>query len=371
MRSYKPVVIVALIFGLPLLAAIVVAIVDPQPVEQEFAIQPDDLEEATPAAPPVRFEPAIVVDPDEFEGAPVALGAGPENRVVLVFALEDWTTRMDTTGGSYDALSHPPTPQDYRIVIYRDSVLERSFLIEDDPMSVDLVTLLPGHVLLGNSGWDVDGLDRSQPNGRLYRDDGTFVRPFPLGSSIESLQGGVDGSIWINYYEGGIDVNLPPNDGSGVVQLDSKGARLYAYEPVAGTHEIVDCYTGTLDTDGNYWFYYTEAYQLVRIRNGEVSWWDIPSEDVLWATVDFPHALFFEMRDDDEVYTIVELLDDRTVRTVREFTTVDSSGFGLYTGRVICRDGSLWFTDADAVYRIAIRDMVEGGERVEVSAEVR
>jgi hypothetical protein len=139
------------------------------------------------------------------------------------------------------------------------------------PVAYPLLELLPGGQILlvgARSRRFRDGT--VEDNAHVFGPDGRHLRSFCLGDGIEHLGVDAAGTIWVGYFDEGVFGNLgwdEPIGAAGLVRFDDRGHRLWTYQPVAGTDQIVDCYALNVDARTVYAYYYSD-FPLIQITDG-------------------------------------------------------------------------------------------------------
>ena len=107
-------------------------------------------------------------------------------------------------------------------------------------------------------------------NATVYDSGGAAVRQFLLGDGIEHVQVDPSGHIWVGYFDEGVYGNFGWGNETnrygtaGLSCFNSRGERLWDFQPPSGCDFISDCYAMNVSRDG-VWVYYYTGFPFVRI----------------------------------------------------------------------------------------------------------
>lgn len=173
---------------------------------------------------------------------------------------------------------------------------------------------------------------------RLFH-DGVEVGTASLGSGIEFLQCGVDGSIWTGYSDVGMDHNskLPGMGWHGIIRFSPDGERIAAY---AGS-DIVHCYALNVGS-ATTWAAWHPGFPIVELTTDfkERRWLRTQWRGGFSAlAVSFPHVLAAGgFAEDAETLTLLRLAGDERAKLLgtfdaREVLGIDSLAAAHVVGR--------------------------------------
>lgn len=123
-------------------------------------------------------------------------------------------------------------------------------------------------------------------NAWIVSRDGAVLSRFCLGDGIQNCVVKVDGTIITGYFDEGVFGNygwadsssthgyVPPVGECGLIAWTPEGTPLWKNEK----YSIYDCYAISLDEEENLWFYYYDAFRLVRTNFKEDFVFDLPIE---------------------------------------------------------------------------------------------
>jgi hypothetical protein len=148
----------------------------------------------------------------------------------------------------------------------------------DDWRSVELagVTIVPnkvdllpdGSLLLVQSRCVRRPFEPVPANAQVFSAAGQALRSFRIGDGVEHLAVDEPGTIWVSYFDEGIDSGDPLSAG-GLTRFDEYGRQLWTYWPQSGFDHIATCYALNVSTRTTWAYYYT-GFPLVRITDTKI-----------------------------------------------------------------------------------------------------
>ncbi len=188
----------------------------------------------------------------------------------------------------------PPSKQTYRVLTFLEGEIMRDTWIQGATFVPHHVQSLDGDVLIACGRCRYRGEDTDK-NGRIYSNDGQFLRALTLGDGIEHLQTDEAGEIWVGYFDEGVFGNYGWNEplgASGLVRWNADGEKTFEFFPSSGLDQICDCYALNVSGNDTWLCYYTD-FPLVRIRGGKVvESWPAPIQGSTAFAVGGRHILF-------------------------------------------------------------------------------
>jgi hypothetical protein len=105
-----------------------------------------------------------------------------------------------------------------------------------------------------------------EQNAKVYRADGALAAEFCLGDGIEHVQADKAGRLWVGYFDEGIFGNFGWGTGEGATPLgvaglvcyDTRGRKLWEFQPPPGFEDMADCYALNVAEEAVWACYYTD-----------------------------------------------------------------------------------------------------------------
>lgn len=152
----------------------------------------------------------------------------------------------------------------YKIIQIENNQLKEIFKIENSETNYHFIREAKGNFLLASARCQYTSELNIEKNVSIINNQGEIINRFVAGDGIQDIKIFED-NIWISYFDEGVYGNYGwdiPHGRNGLVCLDFNGNHVYQYEPVANHEHIDDCYSMTLDVEGNPWFYYYSEFCL-------------------------------------------------------------------------------------------------------------
>jgi len=230
-----------------------------------------DMEHETPKLNTLNAKPVMNLI-DEAQGWHIVnVSVGPNDDPIMLVS-----EAPDIPGVPYDM--QPPTP--CRILHF---TAEGRRVVDLPPheMTAKFRYVQP----LGDHCWLVVHLVKH--HGRhegayVYAADGQLLRSFAPGDAVSQVQTTRSGQIWVGYGDEGVFSNSDQLGPAGLACMDHRGIpRLLFHEVVNQTFPALDragrrslyvssCYALNVEAENSVWFYYYDAFPLVRVHNGEI-----------------------------------------------------------------------------------------------------
>ena len=297
------------------------------------------------------------------DGELVALNVGPDFRLYAVIALNELDYRSEASSGASFAKTTPSRPQTYRVIAFHDGNVTLDIHIANEQFNIHDIQPLPNdELLLVCCRSYYKGPDDFDKNGRIYSSKGQLVREILLGDGIQRVQTTATGVIWTSFFDEGIFGNYGWNDpigSSGLVAWDSRGNKLYEFEPRNGLDSICDCYALNIESDSSAWLYYYTEFPLVHLRDQHIeAHWAMPIEGSNAFAVSQGFALFSGGYDKRDKYHLFELSEAGRTNEVTTFTLTDDKGKQLVADWVFARSDALYIVRNYQVYRCEVQTAV-------------
>lgn len=302
----------------------------------------------------MRLNPVTSLAPLIGDGNLVAMNVGPDGLVYMVVALKPIDYRHETTEGACFAKTKPQSPQTYRVLALSGSKPIFDLVIEGEQFNIHDIQPLKEDLLLVCGRSQYRSPTNFEKNGRIYSKSGRFIREILLGDGIQNVQTTAQGEIWVSFFDEGVFGNFGwenPVGASGLVAWDSKGGKLFEFQPAQGLDPICDCYAMNVPSDEDVWIYYYTEFPLVHLRNRKVkSVWQMPVSGSSAFAVDEKHVLFFGGYKDRNLIHLYRLLSDKNPELLASFEIRDEAGRNFTVQKIAARGDSIFVVHDNSLY---------------------
>jgi hypothetical protein len=309
-----------------------------------------------PDPQPVRLEPWLDLAPHLDGLEIVSLSLGPD-RAAYVLAVQPPARYRDQRSGAMLSRTSPRWPNTFVVLRCDDGGVER-IVLPNLTWNFHFVQPLPDAELLLVCART---RSRDEPdadlNAQVFGRDGAPRRSFRAGDGINDVQATAAGRIWASYFDEGVFGHGVGH--SGLNCWDAAGQLLYAYDPPAGLREICDCYALNVSSKNEAWFYYYTEFRLVRLLDKRVAgWWDCSVRGAHGFAVNGDIALMTGGYRERDIYHLLELGNDRTMRKLAAGAFFDVDGAPLDNARVVCRADQIILLHENRCYRTDVAEVL-------------
>jgi hypothetical protein len=309
-----------------------------------------------PDPQPVRLEPwlDLAAHLDGLEVVSISLGP---DRAAYVLAVQPPARYRDQRSGAMLSRTSPRWPNTFVVLRCDDGGVER-IVLPNLTWNLHFIQPLPNAELLlvGARTRSRDEPDFNQ-NAQVFGRDGEFQRSFNPGDGIEDVQATGAGQIWTSYFDEGVFGHGVGH--SGLNCWDSAGQQLYSYEPPAGLKSICDCYALNVASPEDTWFYYYTEFRLVQLRGGQIAgWWDCPVRGARGFALDGDTLLISGGYRERDIYHLLELRDDRTMRELAMCAFFNQRGEPLTGARAALRADQIVLLHENRCYRVDVAEVL-------------
>lgn len=293
----------------------------------------------------------------------VAFNLGPSGEIHFLEALTGLDREIVQPGWATFFKSKPEASQSYLLSVY-SSEGKKIHSIDIHRESFNITEVQPirdGYLLVCprcNRRSDSD----IEKNGRIYDASGNLVREIVLGDGIEQVFVSKGQSVWVSYFDEGIFGNYgwdSPLGGSGLVEWTLDGKKNYEFEPSDGLDYMADCYSLNIDINEDVWCCYYTEFPIVRIKDRAIAdYWESPVQGASRFSVSFPYVLFVGGYEDNSLFQLVKLHQDRKAIIIRKFRLEDKQGATINPEQVAVRGENMALFSGRRVYVLNISELM-------------
>lgn len=170
---------------------------------------------------------------------------------------------MKANKNDYEYLWEKLLPN-YKIIFVEHGKTTEIFAIGNSEIEYHFVREIKKNILLASARCQYKSEEDIEENGRIFDRNGKNIECFTIGDGIEDIKVHND-AIWISYFDEGVYGNYgwsKPIGRDGLICLDQNRSISYSYKAEHEHEFIDDCYSMTLDFEGNPWFYYYSEFCL-------------------------------------------------------------------------------------------------------------
>ncbi|WP_202079117.1 hypothetical protein [Caldalkalibacillus salinus] len=201
----------------------------------------------------------------------------------------------------------------------------------------------------GNNKYDL--------NGKIVTLDGVDIIEILLGDGIENVQVSKKGKIWTSYFDEGVFGNYgwnPPVGASGLVAWDEKGNKVFSNNDA----DICDCYALNVVNDNQVWFYYYSDFNLGKIENNEVDFYN-PNISGSSGFIVFDNFFLFDAGySKHNEYILLENRGSRGFKTHKTIKFVNEEGKTIKSTDRDFRGDMLILREENKMYQVHLREIV-------------
>ena len=294
-------------------------------------------------------------------GTLVAFNVGPDGAAYLVLALSELDYREEQPGRASFAKIYPRKSQRYRVVALAGADRSLDLTTGEEKFNIHEIQPIGKEILLLCVRSAYRAQDDFDLNGRVYSQEGRFVRGMLLGDGVETIQATASGEIWASYFDEGIFGNYgwkDPVGASGLVAWNASGEEVYQFD--AG--QISDCYALNVASERDVWCYYYVDFPLIHLRERRLDgFWKTPICGSRAFAVGGGHALLAGDYEDRRILHLLRL-DPDIASLIADIRVVDGDK-PVDFERVVGRGEFLYLLASDRLYKIGIDEVcgiVEG-----------
>jgi len=288
----------------------------------------------------------------------ISISIAPNNDICVLILQNKLDYTKKSSGGATFPKTKPEKENDYLAIIFNKNKISKINIKKQKWNYHFIQSLDKKEILLANARSQFFSKDSYELNAKVFDNTGKLIREFWLGDGIQDLKTTKEGMIWTSYFDEGIFGNFGwenPIGASGLRSWDKNGKPKYEYKDPSKKHFIVDCYALNVVSDKEIWFYYYSDFNLVRLKNGELTFWktDISSSDGFVILGN--HVLFrggYDKRDTYHLYKI----EGKELNKVSEIEFKDEKNTKLQADRIDCRGSSLLLQKGTKTYLFDLKE---------------
>ncbi len=197
-------------------------------------------------------------------------------------------------------------------------------------------------------------------NGKVYTNEGTFIREFLLGDGIQDLKVTAQNNIWTSYFDEGVFGNYGwknPVGAAGLRAWNCNGSEIYKYNNY-GDHSISDCYALNVVNDNEVWFYFYTNFELACRKNGEIKYYKTEIAGSDGFIVYDKYVLFRGGYRQHNNYYLYQV-NSSDMRLLGEVSLINKDESLIETSYIDCRKSKLLLLSGTELYSVDLKELVE------------